>query len=70
MFFFQDDVGILYELATIPFWQYLITPTSANFAPLMHILYKWEYYLFDLNFFYYVVISVLLHAVLGERSVG
>lgn len=61
MFFFQDDVGLLIQLKTIPFWQFIITPHSEHFAPVLHLLSAVEYRLFGLNFIYYVATAVIIH---------
>ncbi|MBI5452432.1 hypothetical protein HY945_03140 [Candidatus Gottesmanbacteria bacterium] len=61
MFFFQDDIGLLIQLQTIPFWQFLITPQAEHFAPVLHLLSSLEYRLFHLNFISYVAVVILIH---------
>lgn len=61
MFFFQDDIGLLIQLTTIPFWQFLITPQAEHFAPVLHLLSFLEYRLFHLNFTPYLIIVILIH---------
>lgn len=63
MFFFQDDIGLLIQLHTIPFWHFLTTPQAEHFAPVLHILSALEYKLFRINFLPYVTISLFIHLV-------
>ncbi len=61
MFFFQDDIGLLIQLHSIPFWQFLITPQAEHFAPVLHLLSSFEYRLFHLNFTPYLIVIILIH---------
>lgn len=61
MFFFQDDIGVLIQLSTIPFWRFLVTPQAEHFAPLLHILYWISFRLFHLQFTPYVVVILVIH---------
>lgn len=61
MFFFQDDIGLLIQLKTIPFLQFLITPQAEHFAPVLHLLSSLEYRLFHLNFTPYLIVVIFIH---------
>lgn len=63
MFFFQDDIGLLKQLHDIPFLQFLLTPQAEHFAPLLHLLSGMEYRLFGLNFIWYVITVMIIHAI-------
>lgn len=61
MYFFQDDIGLLIQHAKYNIWQWLITPQAEHFAPLLHLLTYFEFKLFNLNFYGYFFVSLILH---------
>ena len=61
MFFFQDDIGILIQLASIPFPQILFEQQAGRFLPIFRLFSLLEFKLFGLEFTYYVLVAFLIH---------
>src|SRR4030042_5307403 len=61
MYFFQDDIGILIQLNSLPFFQYILTPWSAYFLPIFRFISFLEFHLFGLNFLPYLIVSLFFH---------
>lgn len=61
MFFFQDDIGILIQLASIPFPQIIFEPQAERFLPIFRLFSLLEFKLFGLEFTYYVLVAFLIH---------
>ena len=61
MFFFQDDVGILIQLAATPIWQLVLAPQAEHFVPVFKLFSLVQYKMFALNFPLYVYSAYLIH---------
>lgn len=61
MFFHQDDIGVLIDLANTSFWEAIWISQGEHFSPLYNIVWAVQYRVFHLSFFPYVLFPLFVH---------